>query len=384
MPRTREADAIERAFAHAWIVHDLIPDEEREARMHAFRQWWGSFEIDAFKHALQEGNEADRLVALFALGYLAYEETQALLVPFLASSVRKERWASAMVLGAHQDERAFALLGQLLTDHLEPFSPAAEENKVRNMVFQAERRAKELYGTPTAWERFVHPGLVQIWGEMEGYRDEYTWYLRHRQTITNVLGAWNDPRAIPMLRQALQTCWDIEPRTRGSLQLLHQLEDQLAHTLGQLEAWHALEGLETAGLPPSRFKLARMFLTFGALGVNLLHLQNVYQGNIKLAIAVGTIDAEEVTEVLRERFGLDEYLARANLNVFQQWYQERDELWQWQRRLERGEVEGLSWPRQPFRGEWTAPQEGEKLEEITPTSPGEQPRSEGPVIRKLS
>src|SRR5260221_227126 len=386
MPRTREVDAIEQAFSHAWIVDAMIPDEEREERMRAFRQWWGSFEIDAFKHALQEGNEADRLVALFALGYLAYEETQALLVRFTASSVRKERWASAMVLGAHQDERAFALLGQLLTDHLEPFSPAAEENKVKNMVSQAERRARELYGTPTAWERFVHPGLVQTWGKMEGYRHEYTWYLRHRQTITTILAAWNDPRAIPMLRQALQTCWHIEQLTHGSLQLLHQLEDQLAHTLGQLEAWHALEGLETAGLPPSRFKLARMFLIFGALGVNLLHLQNVYRGNIKLAIAVGTIDAEEVTEALRERFGLDEYLARANLNVFQQWYQERDEMWQWQRRLERGEVEELSWPPQSSRDEWTSPQEGEQLEEIPPTFPGEQPHSRDPVIpiRKLS
>lgn len=383
MPRTREVDAIERAFFHAWIECDLIPDEEREERMRAFRQWWGSFEIDAFKHALHEGNEADRLVALFALGYLAYEETHELLIPFLASAVRKERWASAMVLGDHQDERAFALLGQLLTDQLEPFSPAADEQKVMNMVLQAERRAKELYGSPAAWKRLVHPGLVQTWGKMEVYRDEYTWYLRHRQTITSILAAWNDPRAIPMLRQALQTSWDIEPRTRGSLQTLHELEDQLAYTLGQLEAWQALEGLETAGLPPSRFKLARMFLVFGALRVNL---QLLYQGSITLLIRSGTIDADQVTKVLRERFGLDEYLARANLNVFQQWYQERDELWQLQRRLERGEVEELSWPPQSSRDEWTSPQEGEQLEEIPPTFPGEQPHSRGPVIpiRKLS
>src|SRR5258708_25865954 len=157
MPRTREVDAMEQACSNAWIVDAMIPDEEREERMRAFRQWWGSFEIDAFKHALQEGNEADRLVALFALGYLAYEETQALLVPFLASSVRKERWASAMVLGAHQDDRAFALLGQLLTDQLEPFSPAAEEQKVMNMVLQAERRAKELCGEPPPRERLCPP-----------------------------------------------------------------------------------------------------------------------------------------------------------------------------------------------------------------------------------
>src|SRR5258708_2624238 len=160
MPRTREADAIERAFAHAWIVDAMIPDEEREARMHAFRQWWGSFEIDAFKHALHEGNEADRLVALFALGYLAYEEAHELLVPFLVSAVRKERGARGRVLGAHQDERAFALRGQLLRDQLDPFSPTADEQKVMNMFFQAERREKDLYGGPAAWKRLVHPGLV--------------------------------------------------------------------------------------------------------------------------------------------------------------------------------------------------------------------------------
>jgi hypothetical protein len=382
MPRTREADALERAFSHAWIVDDLIPDEEREARKRAFQQWWGSFEIEACKHALQEGNEGDRLVALFALGYLAYEGTQDLLDPFLASAVRRERWASAMVLGDNKDERAFVLLGQLLKDQLEPYSPASDELKAMNMVLQAEKQAREQYGSPAAWERFVHPGLVQTWDEIEVYRHEYTWYLRHRQTIANILGAWNDPRAITILRQALQQCWEVEQQTRhGSLQTLHHLEDKLANTLGQLEAWHALEELDTAGLPPSRFKLARMFLVFGSLRVNLQHL---YRGNITALITLGTIDADQVTRVLQERFGLDEYLARANLNMFQQWYQERDELWQWEKRLERGEVEGFSWPPHLSRAEWTDPQEDEKLEEIRLTSPGEQPRSEGPVIRKLS
>src|SRR5258708_1144366 len=98
MPRTREvAEPIRRAFVDAWAVYQL-PDEEWEARIRTFEQYWGSFELDTFKHVLQEGNEADRLVALFALGYLAYEETKELLVPFLSSSVGKERWASAIVV----------------------------------------------------------------------------------------------------------------------------------------------------------------------------------------------------------------------------------------------------------------------------------------------
>lgn len=376
---TRESDAIEQAFSHAWIVEDQIPVEERGARMHSFREWWGGFEMEAFERALHEGNEEDRLVALFALGYLAFDETHDLLFPFLSSSIQKERWASAIVLGTHQDERAFALLGALLLDHLEPYSPPTDEQKISQSVFQARNQTREQYGSSAVWERFVHPGLVQAWNEAEQYRHDYLWYMSHRLTIINILAAWNDPQAILMLRQALQRCWETETRTRrGSLQLLHQLQDKLAYSFGLLEAWNALEGLETAGLPPSRFKLARMFLILGALRVNL---QNLYDGNLKRLITLGTVNPEQVTAILRERFGLDEYLARANLKAFQQWYQERDELGKWQRRLERGDIEGLSWPPEI---EWTHPQEGEKREESKPTFPGELPSSKGPGIRKLS
>lgn len=45
-----------------------------------------------------------------------------------------------------------------------------------------------------------------------------------------------------------------------------------------------------------------------------------------------------MTQMLRERFGLDEYLARANLDVFQQWYLERDPRCQWRKKIERGEM----------------------------------------------
>lgn len=84
---------------------------KREERIRAFEQRCDGFEVDAFKHALHEGNEADRLVALFAPGRFTHEEIKGLLEPFLHSPIRKERWASAMVLGDQRDERAFALLG---------------------------------------------------------------------------------------------------------------------------------------------------------------------------------------------------------------------------------------------------------------------------------
>jgi hypothetical protein len=346
MSDTSDAYLIKQAFLHAWIVEDQIPDEEMEERMRSFEQWWGGLDIEALKRALQEGNEEDKLVALFALGYLAYHQTQELLAPFLTSPVRKERWASAIIFGSYQDERAFALLRELLIEHLEAFSPPVDEHKIRHLVSEAQERARALYSSPATWERLAHPGLVQRWRDLKASRREYMWCMLHRRTILDILAGWNDPQAVPALRQALQLCWYIEPGTRGSLQdVLHQLEDRLAYTLGQLGAWHALQGLEMPGLPPSRFKLARMFLVFGGLQVNLegLHL---YKGNLTPLIESRTLDPDQVTQVLQERFGLDEYLARANLNVFQQWYQERDELWQWQKKLERGEIEGFSWPPQ--------------------------------------
>src|SRR5258708_12819170 len=57
MPRTREVDAIEQAFSHAWIVDDMIPDEEREERMLSFQQWVRSFETHPFKHAFHHRHQ---------------------------------------------------------------------------------------------------------------------------------------------------------------------------------------------------------------------------------------------------------------------------------------------------------------------------------------
>ena len=107
----------------------------------------------------------------------------------------------------------------------------------------------------------------------------------------------------------------------GSWELWFNLEDDLAYALGQLHAWNALDGL---AMPPARFKLARMYLVFGALEVNL---QDMYSGDILRLIANGAMDQAAVPRLLQEHFGLDNDLARANLKVFQQWYQERAQVY---------------------------------------------------------
>lgn len=181
----------------------------QQEHINAFQQRWDGCSLDAFKRALQEGDESHRLVAIFALGYLADKETRELLVPFLASPVRKERWAGTIVLGEHRDERVFPLLGQLLVEHMEYVSPSSEQD-VWNSVCRAIEQAREHYGTPIAWQHFVEPDVVQKWNELEGHQGEYIWYLIHRITITNIFGAWGNPQAIPILRQAFQRCWQLE------------------------------------------------------------------------------------------------------------------------------------------------------------------------------
>jgi hypothetical protein len=323
MPRIRRTDLIEQAFFEARIEHDQMPDEEMKERMNAFEQQWGGFEIDAFRHALQEGDEADRLVALFALNRFADEETKELLVPFLHSPIRKERWASAMVLGDQRDERAFAMLGALLTEHME-YVPPASEQEVRERVWRAIEQAREHYGTPSAWQQFLEPDMVQKKNELEAYQAEYTWHLIHRITMTNILGAWGNPQAIPFLRQAFQQCWQLEqmPPTQGGvsgglLSTWYWLEDELAYALGQLEAWDALDELR---LPPQRLKLARLYLVFGSLHLTITTLASWH---IIRLLRAGTLDSERVVSVLQQRFGLDVYLARASLQHFEQWYNKR-------------------------------------------------------------
>lgn len=317
------SDAIQRAFSDTWIHEAEMPDALRDERVGTFVVRWGGIDVNAFKRALQEGKGTDRLFAIFALGYLAPPDVEELLVPFLHSPVRKARWASAIVLGESKDKQAFTPLQGALVEDMECHPPDAEKDLTR-IVYEAADEAGRRFGSRADWERVVDPALIAAWNEQQAYLGEYRWYLIHRLAITHLLGTWGDPQAIPALRQALRLCWEVEQLPRfqgkpsgGSEETWHQLEDDLAYALGQLEAWDALDGLD---LPPLHFQLARMFLVFGSLQVNLRYL---YDGNITRLITIGTIDPDLVFRVLQERFGLTTYKCESSLQQFQQWYQER-------------------------------------------------------------
>lgn len=323
MPRPRWPDPIQRAFFDAWIDEDDMPDGMRDQRTETFQMRWGVLDRSAFQRALQEGDEADRLCALFTLGYLAPAGVEDLLVPFLSSPVRKERWTSAIALGEGKDERAFPVLQELLVEKMDYF-PTSGEKDLNKAFSNAVMVAKERFDNPD-WHQVADPTIMKAWDEMQTYGSEYWWYTLHRINITKLLGAWGDSRAIPVLRQALQRCWEIDqlPHFKSGIpgsffaETWYHLQDELAYALGQLKAWNALDGLE---LPQMRFQLARMYVVFGSLE---LDLPPWYNGDIMKLISTGDIDLDSIVNVLREHFGLSEFVSKGTLQRFQQWYHER-------------------------------------------------------------
>jgi hypothetical protein len=304
MPRPICPDAILRAFFDAWIDEADMSDEDNEKKVKAFADRWGGLGTTAFKRALQRGDEADRLCAIFALGYLAPAGVERLLAPFLDSPVRKERWASAIGLGENRDEQAFTFLQELLVEDIEYHPP-----RRTHVIIDTNRNERSIYDK------------------------EYDWYTIHRVTITNLLGRWGDPRAIPNLRQALRICWEFEqlPHSRGGLpdpflrEVWQHLEDDLAYALGQLKAWDALDELD---FPPSRLLLARMYLVFGSLQVNIHNLPIVNIHNLSIMsftnlINDEPIDSDHIIKVLQKRFSLTESGCEIFLQQFPQYYQER-------------------------------------------------------------
>jgi HEAT repeat protein len=66
--------------------------------------------------SVTEEDEFERVFTLFLLGGLATPEARNVLLSFLDSSQRKERWASAISLGRLKEERVFPVLQALLLE----------------------------------------------------------------------------------------------------------------------------------------------------------------------------------------------------------------------------------------------------------------------------
>lgn len=218
------------------------------------------------QRAVAEGDEEDRVFALFLLGSLATPKARDLLISFLESPYRKERWASVISLGRLKDERVFALLQTLL---LEGFFPS--EIFANGEELQRAQEACRLYRQTL---KQGQPELPQVyWPILEQLKSsDYEWFLRQRSECALILGAWGNPVVIPKLSEAMQAAWkmeqdwpDYEGTDESGPEIWYFFQDHLAFALGQCGAWDALSA---CSFPENHLLVARIYLILGALQVN--------------------------------------------------------------------------------------------------------------------
>jgi len=283
------------------------------------------------QRAVIEGEGDSRVFALFLLGGLATPKARDLLISFLKSPQRKERWASVIALGRLKEERVFSLLQTLL---LEGF--AASEIFASVEELQAAQEACRL-----SRQMYKEQGQAMF---PESYEDvierlrniDYEWYLRQRSECALALGTWGNPSVVPKLQEALQTAWrmeqdwpDYEGPDASGPKIWYFFQDYLAFALGQLGAWDALQFLH---FPENHLLVARIYMILGALQVNdtgifyedtpyyLLHDSPSYlQTRARMEKAgVGVhpfVEPARVKRLLAEYFGLslteqEKYLVR--------------------------------------------------------------------------
>lgn len=301
-----------RNFLWQWEAHPStsLPFWERpckQAPEYDHRPAQDIYEI--LEKAVLEGEEESRVFALFLLGGVATTKARDLLLSFLISPHRKERWASAIALGRLKEERVFLLLQELL---LEGF--AGSEIFAGPEELQAAEEACALY-----WRSLQERGQAECsetFGKVcEHLREiDYEWYLHQRAECALVLGAWGDTQVVPRLREALQAVWQMEqawPHFFGPVEcgpeIWYEFQDRLVYALGQLGVWDALEGL---AFSESDLLVAQIYLVLGSLQGKtpdvFWHVDGVFHRFpwFWQREAYPLVEAEQVQRLLAQRFGL--------------------------------------------------------------------------------
>lgn len=294
------------------------------------------------QRAITEGQEEDRVFALFLLGALATPEARDLLISFLDSGHRKERWASAISLGRLKEERVFALLQTFLLEGFvvsEIFANVGEPQVVQEACNFYQQKLKE-HGRAAFSQTY--------WHVLEHLRNiDYEWYIRQRSEIAIVLGTWGNPVVVPKLSEALQAAWrmeqdwpDYEGPDESGPTIWHFFQDHLAFALGQLGAW---DTSLLAYLPQIHLLVARVYLILGSLQVSdsgifyRLSIYNLFRDSPKYLqdrisrekAGIGVdpfIEPALVKQLLSKQFGLslieqEEYLVRFS----KAWYERAKE-----------------------------------------------------------
>jgi hypothetical protein len=242
-------------FCMLWEWEDyptpIPPRWERPASlMHKYDTYSVEEVFALLQRATVEGNEHDRAFALILLGALATPKSLDIVRSFLTSPSLKERWASAIALGRHKEERTFPLLQTLLLD---------------GFLVNAPSTSKEEAEKGQAGSQDAYPPIDDLSVSMK-----YEWYMHQRWECALVLGAWGNPCVVPLLIEALDTAWKMEQMwpDYGGFQdgpeIWHAFQDRLAFALGQLGAWHAPLDLD---LPEKHLLIATIYLALGALQI---------------------------------------------------------------------------------------------------------------------
>lgn len=250
-------DYVYRAFAQVYYGGGF------ERKIEAFEQRWGGLDSEAFERVIREGTGEDKVIAIFALGYINPPHVCDLLAPLLQSPVQMERWASAIVLGDARDERALPVLHTILQK-----------------------------------EALFPPG--------ERLDDERMCYIDYREMIVSILGNWGQRASVPILRAALESVWGWE------LQLLTDPPDyidlmmipfwqtyqyELAYALGQLGAFGGLTGI---AFSDSRRRILMIYMALGYLQISQ-HEHDIFTMMVNDESLKG-----QVAESLARLFGLSE------------------------------------------------------------------------------
>ena len=242
-----------RAFTEVQIDYEgMEKDSGPEEVIKYFVSRWGGLDLDTFVHVLEVGQQDEKLLAIFVLGYTGLPQFQEVLVSLLRSPIQVERWASACLLGMMRDERALPHLQELLVIAL----------------------PHKKLGIP------VH--LLSMW------------YPIYRRKIAYLFGEWGPALVVSILRQAFTSIWELEKQGYYS-QFEFHYQDALAYALGRRGAFGALTGLDLS-LP--RRRLAMVFMALGYLQVNKR------QPQLSSYIFLEKEYEQEVATMLEERFGL--------------------------------------------------------------------------------
>lgn len=247
----------DRAYS---MVHFLCSEQEIDA----FVARWGELGGETFVRVLKEGDEEERLIAIFALGFFDEPWIPEYLLPQLHSPLVLERWASAIVFGRKKHEVALPLLATMLTEFL-PFS----EERVTLRPFE--------------WN------LCDFW---------------HCTSIVSILVEWNEPSLAPVFRTALLKFWNtldtVSQDFKASERPWCDCQDVLAYGLGRLRAVGALTGLD---LPEYAIRIAFLQMGLGYIDTKFIY---VYDGD-RPFFNPDYVDPQlkvQLETVLEQQFGL--------------------------------------------------------------------------------